>query len=291
MIRSASWMVALGLLLAPPAALATGSGPGEGHGRKHCKKGELSVTQLGVGDEHCPWGGAKIAVCGEKGDRDDDRDHDRSGQARAFGSDRKKDKDKHGDRTQVAYVCNGAPGAAGAQGPAGPPGEPGPQGPAGPPGERGPQGPTGPPGSGSGGGLPPAYTAWTASVPLHADGADGVLIPVAEVAVPAGSWVVEAKGQLDMTMEGGPIDVECVLQGSSVGIIDTQLVTLIAPSTTALLGAFTTAGTEIVTLACRDLDPGTPGAVSRAQLAAVQVDPLSREHPMIVVPRRPVILR
>jgi hypothetical protein len=110
--------------------------------------------------------------------------------------------------------------------------------------------------------------------------------------VPAGNWVVQAKAQLDLTAEGGPISIECVLRGSSAGILDSQLVTLSAPATTALLAAFTTtATTEVVTLECRDLDPVTNGTVDRAQLAALQVDPLDTVRPMVVMPVRPVILR
>ncbi|MBJ6766176.1 collagen-like protein [Myxococcaceae bacterium JPH2] len=54
---------------------------------------------------------------------------------------------KYTSSTGVNYVCNGAPGPAGATGPQGPPGATGATGPQGPPGATGATGPQGPPGA------------------------------------------------------------------------------------------------------------------------------------------------
>jgi len=145
---------------------------------------------------------------------------------------------------QVTFVCNGAPGAPGAVGPQGA------QGPQGVPGTQG------------------LSTAFTDSQPAERTVFSSRLV-LAEVAVPAGSFVVSGKAQVSPLDVNGAVscDLHAVTADAN---IDVQRTVSSANTTSALLAPFTTAAGDILQLRCSG--SVLKGAViSRVQLAATQV--------------------
>ncbi|HUJ27504.1 MAG TPA: hypothetical protein VLW85_15875 [Myxococcales bacterium] len=94
----------------------------------------------------------------------------------------------------------------------------------------------------------------------------------APISLPPGNYVIQAKGQLNATGEGGAVEIDCQLMGTVNGQIDAQRVVAVGLdfTTTALLGTLTTTG-EDVWLQCNDQDAVVPAEVDNAQLVAVQV--------------------
>jgi hypothetical protein len=95
--------------------------------------------------------------------------------------------------------------------------------------------------------------------------------------------VVKAKGQIDPTSENGAaVTVECTIQGESFGVIDRQRVRTSTgtngTATSALLGTFTTATPEMVSLVCQNQSTGT-GTIENAWLVGVDVDTLISTAP------------
>lgn len=99
---------------------------------------------------------------------------------------------------------------------------------------------------------------------------------VASIDLPAGNYIVQAKGQVFVPGEGGStIDVNCSLRGTESGTIDMQRVTVLSQmaETTELLATMTTTG-EVVSLICEQRSPLVGVTVDNAWLVGLQVDPL-----------------
>lgn len=218
------------------AAYADGSRGHRGDDENKCEEAKpsgVTVTPFSGSEGTCSFGGVKITV-GTDARHEDDENDDRQCKA----------------TPQVTFVCNGAPGAQGAAGP---------QGVQGPQGVPGPQGAPGTQGLGA---------AFTDSQPAERTVFSARRV-LAEVAVPAGSFVVSAKAEVVPLDVNGAVacDLHAVTADAN---IDVQRTVSSANATSALLAPFTTAAGDILQLRC-----GTSvlkGAViSHAQLAATQM--------------------
>lgn len=290
------WFGVMSLAVAAGAARANGNHHDGDHndGGDQGRRGGVQLVVLAPGDAHCPFGGVQITAPGRA------REHDGEGSARRAdrevkGDDRHDgdsggdgDHGHHGDDDhgapppQIAYVCNGAPGATGPRGPPGPQGAPGLQGPPGPqgapgpqgtPGLQGPPGPQGPPGAPAPAAGTPAYTF---SNPAQITvGPANTAVLIATLDVPAGNYVVEAKAQLQHQGELGAGPIDCRLEDSRGMIIDRQRVMFNGVATTALLGPLATPDLpDTISLKC-STPSNIAGVVANAELAAVAVSPLN----------------
>jgi hypothetical protein len=199
--------------------------------------GTVTLVQLPPGDAHCPTGGVKIEAAGTCRGRGEHHD-----------SDARRDDDHHEDHDSgrctppsLAFVCNG------------------------------PTGPAGDPGTGGRGA---AYT--DTEAPSHVL-PPGVPVVVAHVDVPAGQYVVKAKGECSSAIEAGTGQIQCRLVATSgTADVDSQRTVTISGrfTTTTLLGPLSTPSAPAgIDLICQTNDP-FPGAIDNAQLAAMQVSTL-----------------
>ncbi len=225
------------------------------HDDNQCKAscgGGVQLTTLPPGDAHCPTGGVMISTpsCPARGDADG---HDRVGDRKdgvgkstrtaIKGAERRHGEDDRGDGDrapppppppQIAFVCNGA--------------------------------------ANTGGGGGDAYTTSNSGVDVPARAPAPT--PVATLVLPAGNYVVSAKAQLSHAGEGGAGEIDCTVTAQTAAIdVDRQRVTVQGFATTALLGGFSTATGDTLTLQCST--PETfAGRVANAELVAHKVSTL-----------------
>jgi hypothetical protein len=159
----------------------------------------------------------------------------------------------------------------GPQGPAGPPGPAGPAGPAGPTGPQGPAGPAGPTGPSG------VSHAWV-DRPSSDVALGSTDTTVAQVIVPAGTYIIFGKAAINNGDTSNPALVNCDL---STG--DTMQITLdsyyggtsIVVTPISVQDSSTFSATTAITMSCRIANSGPGGGASSISLTAIAVDQLN----------------